>query len=86
MKYTLLAYVPTAVDLKQSLRDGRSFVARTDSPNDVFWVGTHQLYDTVEECVAGNRQTILDGIKQITYDVKQKEKRIEAMTKLLIGA
>ena len=86
MKYTLIDYVPTAVVLKQSLRDGRSFVARPDSPNDIFWVGTTQLYDTASECVKGNRKTILEGIKQYQYEVRQKEQQLDAMQKLILDA
>jgi hypothetical protein len=84
MKYVLIAYIPTAVIVKQSLRDGRSFVALPNSPNDIFWVGTAQLYDTVVDCIDGNVKTIKSGIIQYEFEVMQKMRQLTAMKNLLI--
>ena len=85
MKYTMIAYIPTAVIVAESDPDGRSWVRFPGSrEGSEFWVGTANLYESVEACIRGNRQTILDGIKQLSYEVKQKEERIDAMRKLIL--
>ena len=81
-KYILRAYEVVAVVVNRTEPDGRTFVSE---PNhfDEFWVGTHRVYDTVEDCVKGDRDIIKQGISQKEYELKELTDDIDAMKKLL---
>jgi hypothetical protein len=83
IKFVLLRYVPTPVLHKRDEPDRRSWVARQDSPNNEFWVGTASLCDTAAECVEKNKETIQRGISQYEFEIKQKQAELEEMKKLL---
>jgi len=83
MPYILEAYVPVEVLRLRDDPDGRTWVARVSEPNNEFWVGTKQVYDTKADCIRGNKETLESGIKQMEYEAKQNMKRVEADKKLL---
>ena len=83
MPYILEAYALTEVIVKRNDPDGRSWVAHPKTPDNEFWVGTAQVYDTKEACARGNAKTLESGIKQMEYEAKQNMKRVEAAKKLL---
>lgn len=83
MPYILEAYAPVEVLVNRHDPDGRSWVARVSEPNNEFWVGRKQVYDTKADCIRGSKATLESGIKQMEYEAKQNMKRVEEAKKLL---
>ena len=83
MKYILSAYKVAPVILNRVESDGRSWVSYPDSPSNEFWVGSTQVYDTEKECILGNLYTLRSGIKQMEYDIIQKQAAVWAAMNLI---
>lgn len=83
MKYILSAYKVAPVILNRVEADGRSWVSYPDSPSNEFWVGSTQVYDTEKECILGNLETLRSGIKQMEYDIIQKQAAVWAAMNLI---
>jgi hypothetical protein len=83
MSYILSSYKPTEVIVKRSDDDGRTWVAHKQTHDNEFWVGNTRVYDTIEDCVRGETDTILSGIKQLEYEIEKKQQQVDAMKQLL---
>lgn len=83
MPYILEIYTPVEVLVNRHDPDGRSWVARVSEPDNEFWVGTKQVYDTKADCIRGNKDMLEAGIKQMRFEGERALRRVKEAQKLL---